>query len=289
MPALALFRGALYGIGIAAVPVAALTYLASVSSTVEERTTAMGAFGAAQGIALVAGPALGGGLALIALLLPVYAAPVLMLVTLAAVLFLPRVPPREHVAESSLAWHDRRVLWFLVAGGSMFLGLGLIENALGFFVQDRLGLDDTKTAGAVAIAGVTIGLTFALTQAVLAPRTGWSPWTLIGVGGALAVVGYVAATVAAGFASLLIVMVLVAIGLGLAVPGYHAGATLAVGDGDHAAISGLLTSTAGITYVFGPVTGTALYSVGQVLPLYGAIALTVIAVVISMCQRPVTT
>lgn len=285
LPLLAVFRGVLYGIGIAAVPVAALTYLASISSTVDERTRAMGAFGAVQGIALIAGPALGGALAFGALLLPVQAAPVLMVATLAAVLFLPRREPATVTEGLPLSWKDRRVLPFLVAGGSMFLGLGLIEIALGFFVQDRLGLSDTETAAAVAVAGVALGIAFAVSQAVIAPRTGLSPWGLITVGAAISIAGYVGAMFVFDFGWLVVVMMVVAVGLGFAIPGYHAGATLAVDDHEHAAISGLLTATAGITYVLGPISGTALYSVGSTLPLVGAIVLTAVAVAVALREH----
>ncbi|SKB06474.1 MFS transporter [Aeromicrobium choanae] len=282
--AFALTRGVLYGLGFAAVPVAALTYLASTSQGAIERTKAMGAFGAVQGISLVVGPALGGLAAIGGLLLPVYLAPVLVGATLVAVWLLPVPERQERPERERLGFRDPRVLPFLLAGGALFLGLALVEIILGFLVQDRLGLSDTATAQVVAVAGVLIGIGFAVTQAFVAPRVPGGPRALIVVGSLVAAVGYTGAVYASSTATLLPAMVVVAAGLGLAVPGYNAGATLAVEPSEHAAVAGQLSATVGLTYVAGPVLGAGLYGFNDVAPIVGAALLSIVAAALAAAR-----
>ena len=207
-------RGVLYGLGFAAVPVAGLAYLASATEGVVARTKAVGAFGAMQGISLVVGPAAGGLLAMGGILMPIYVAPVLIGSTLVAVWALP-APDRQaqHDAER-LPWGDSRVLPFLLAGGVLFLGLALVEIIMGFLVQDRLGLSNTETAGVVAIAGVLIGIGFAATQALIAPRVSGGPRTMIVAGSLIAALGYACAAVAPNLGTLLPAMFIIAVGCG---------------------------------------------------------------------------
>ncbi len=280
----AITRGVLYGLGFAAVPVACLTYLASSTTGESARTKVMGAFGAAQGLSLVVGPAVGGLLAMGGLLLPVHVAPMLMAVPLIVIWFLPRPTQQVRIQSERLAWGDRRVLPFLLAGGALFLGLALIEVVMGFLVQDRLGLTDTVTAYVVATAGVLIGVGFAVTQALVAPRIPGGPRALIMSGSVLAVVGYFAALWAPSVMTLLPAMFIVAAGLGLAIPGYNAGATLAVEANEHAGVSGQLAATAGFTFIIGPLAGTTLYASHHLAPILGAAALSLLAGIVAATQ-----
>lgn len=75
--ALLLTRGLALGVGLAAVPVAVLA-MVSASTAQDRRTLAVSLVGAAQALALVLGPALGGLLAVGGLLLPVWVAPALV-------------------------------------------------------------------------------------------------------------------------------------------------------------------------------------------------------------------
>lgn len=277
----AITRGVLYGLGFAAVPVAGLAYLSSVTDGVAARTKAVGAFGAMQGIALVLGPAFGGLFAMGGILMPIYIAPALIGLTLAAVWALPSPAREERPTSERLAWGDSRVLPFLVAGGVLFLGLALVEIIMGFLVQDRLGLTNTETAGVVAIAGVLIGLSFAATQALVAPRLSGGPRVMIVAGSVISALGYACAAVAPNLATLLPSMVVIAIGLGLAVPGFNAGATLRVEPHEHAAVAGQLAATVGLTYVAGPILGAGLYAAHPLAPILAAGTLSLAAAVIA--------
>jgi MFS family permease len=72
-------------------------------------------------------------------------------------------------------------------------------------------------------------------------------------------------------------MVLLAIGLGLAMPGYAAAATLAVPPEQHGSISGMVNATNGLTWIIGPVLGTALYERSPATPIVAALVLCLVA------------
>jgi hypothetical protein len=53
----------------------------------------------------------------------------------------------------------------------------------------------------------------------------------------------------------------------MAIPGYTAGPTLALGPSEQGAVAGLINATNGSTFIAGPLVGTALYAFGPALPI----------------------
>lgn len=58
-------RSVLFGVGVGALPVAALAAASATTTSEADRTRAVGLVGAAQGLSLVLGPAAGGALAVV--------------------------------------------------------------------------------------------------------------------------------------------------------------------------------------------------------------------------------
>ncbi|OLT22867.1 hypothetical protein BJF78_33060 [Pseudonocardia sp. CNS-139] len=159
LTAMLVTRSVLFGAGIGAVPVAALAHVAAATAGERERTRAVSLVGAAQAVSLVLGPGVGGALAVAELLLPVYAAPVLLaLITIGVAVLVPARPAADAAAHprptgrraGGVGPLDPRVRPFLTVGFLLFLSLGVMQVVLGFLVQDRLGLGATATAGASA-------------------------------------------------------------------------------------------------------------------------------------------
>lgn len=91
---------------MAAAPPAATAYMADITS-VEQRTTGMGKLGAANNVGTIIGPAIGGALAMISLLAPLYGAAAITLVTAFFVWrWLPESP--QGCARYTLAGHRNR-------------------------------------------------------------------------------------------------------------------------------------------------------------------------------------
>jgi DHA1 family tetracycline resistance protein-like MFS transporter len=84
-PGFALARGVLFGLGLAALPVAAQSYVAAITPAERDRVRGIARAGAAMGLALVLGPGVGGLLAAFGLLPALYVAPVVLLAVAIAV------------------------------------------------------------------------------------------------------------------------------------------------------------------------------------------------------------
>lgn len=168
---------------------------------------------------------------------------------------------------------DRRAWPFLLAGFGMFTALGFIQVITGFIVQDRLGLDAETTGLLTGAALLAAGLGMILAQAVIVPRSGWAPATLLRVGGIIAFAGFALLIVDAGPAPLFAAILLIGLGLGIAMPGYTAGPTLLVSREEQGGLAGLIGATTGLTFVVAPTAGTALYGLWPPLPIIAGTAI----------------
>jgi MFS family permease len=267
-------RSVLFGFGVGAVPVAALAYVGAGTVGETERTRAVSLVGAAQAFSLVLGPGVGGLLAAGTLLAPLYLAPVVLaLITVVVSVVLPRdtrsaaARRRTFPPARPLSPFDPRLRRFLAIGFLLFLSLGTIQIVLGFLFQDRLGLGATATAAATGGAGFATGLVLVAVQGGLVPRLRWGPMRLLRVGSPVAALGFGLLAVGPGFWSMTAGMMVAALGLGMALPGYTAGPTLAVGPAEQGAVAGLVNATNGSTFIVGPLIGTALYGAGPALPV----------------------
>jgi MFS transporter, DHA1 family, tetracycline resistance protein len=253
--------------------VAALAYVGAGTAGEAERTRAVSLVGAAQAFALVLGPGLGGLLAALTLLGPLYLAPVVLaLITVVVAVVLPgdtrsAAAARRTLPARTLSPFDRRLRRFLAIGFLLFLSLGTIQMVLGFLFQDRLGLDARAAAAATGGAGFATGLVLVAVQGGLVPRLRWGPLRLLRVGSPVAALGFGLLAVGPGFWSMTGGMMVAALGLGMALPGYTAGPTLALGPAEQGAVAGLINATNGSTFIVGPLIGTALYGAGPALPV----------------------
>ncbi len=293
--AMLLTRSVLFGVGVGAVPVAALAYVGSTTTGEAERTRAVSLVGAAQAVSLVLGPGLGGALAVADLLMPVYLAPLLLALAAAAVaVLLPRPPSTApaggggHRGRSLAPW-DARVRPFLAVGFLLYLSLGMMQVIIGFLVQDRLVLDARETAVAVGAAFFVTGLVLVATQAAVVPKLRWAPARLLRVGAPIAAAGFAGLAVAAQLWSITAGMAVIALGLGMAMPGFTAGASLRVGPAEQGAVAGLVGATTGATFVVGPLLGTGLYAATPALPLWLGVVSCLLGAAVAGLSRGIAT
>lgn len=283
-----LLRGIGFGTAIAAVPPTAQAYIADVTADEATRVKGMAGIGAMQGIAMVAGSVVGGLLSAAGLITPLVVIPVLLAAGLALIVFRLR---REHhhelvQAPAPVSPLDSRVWPFLLAGFGMFTALGFIQVIAGFIVQDRLGLDAKTTGLITGAALLTAGVGMILAQAIIVPRSGWTPPTLLRVGGIVALAGFLLLVVNAGPWPLLAANLLIGLGLGIAMPGYTAGPTLLVSHDEQGGLAGLIGATTGLTFVVAPTASTALYGLYAPLPIIaGAAIMTAVTIFVFVHPR----
>lgn len=279
--AFVLLRGIGFGTAIAAVPPTAQAYIADVTTDEATRVKGMAGVGAVQGIAMIGGSIIGGVLSAFGILTPLIAVPLLLAAALILLALRLRREPRHQLIEepARVSPFDTRFWPFLLAGFGMFTALGFIQVIAGFIVQDRLGLD-SKTTGIVT-GGLLLaaGVGMILAQAVIVPRSGWTPPTLLRVGSIIAFAGFVLLIVDAGAIPLFTAMLLIGLGLGIAMPGYTAGPTLLATREEQGGLAGVIGATTGLTFVVAPTAGTALYGLWGPLPIIvGAVLMAIVAI-----------
>lgn len=251
---------------MAATAPAATAYIADITS-LDQRTAGMSRLGAAHNLGTIAGPAVGGALAMISLLAPLYVAAGVTLVTAFFVWrWLPEAPRAEHPAGSVATrsagpgYFDPRVFPFLLIGVCLYIGFSVIQQTLGFYIQDRLQIDGRETAKYTGLA-MMIGAVASLAAQGLAVRLGWSSSRLMGVGLPAMLAGSVLLLVAEGPWLVALSMVCVGVGAGLTGPGYMSAASRAVEAHEQGAVAGLVSAAPALGYIVGPLAGTALYQI----------------------------
>lgn len=263
-----LTRSVVFGVAWAATPVTAQSYVAGMTSGEAARVRGMSMVGAAQGLGMALGPGAGGLLVFGGLLLPLYVAPAIIAVI--AVLVWRALPKpaahRETVATAKVSPFDARVWPFLLSGFGMFLTYGIVMLTVGFLVQDRLGLTAQQTGlttGLVTLAGAG---TMMLVQAVVVPRTGWRPGQLIRVGAIVMTAGTAVMVFAGDAVVVAVALAVLGAGMGFGMPGFMSAPTLRVRREEQGAVAGLTGSANALTFVFGPLVGTALYEIAPAAP-----------------------
>ncbi len=264
-----LLRGVSFGSAIAAILPTAQAYIADVTPDEATRTKGMAGIGAVQGIATIGGAIFGGALAGIGLMWPIAAVPVLLAAAFILVAARLRRETRHELIPEPAAVKatDPRVWPFLLAGFGMFSALGFMQFLVGFVVQDRFSLNAELTGVVTGVAMLAVGIGIAFSQAVIVPKSRWSPGTLLRVGTAIGFAGYALLILDFGMAWLVVAVLIIGLGLGIAMPGYTAGPTLLMNRDEQGSLAGLIGATNGLTFIIAPTASTLLYGLWEPLPI----------------------
>ncbi len=266
---------------------ASSAYMADITDA-EARTKGMGAVGAANNIGAILGPAVGGGLAVMTLLTPLwFAAAALFITGVVTALTLPEVPKRDFTARPSprLSYFDRRILPYVIVGVFMFMGFAIVQNTMAFRMQDALGLTSVETARLFGFGMMLIAGSSLFAQAVLIQMLELRPFALLRVAMPILIAAF---AVMAWFDTqfmMLFSMVLLGLGMGLASPGFMAGASLAVSAEEQGAVAGIAGSCPPMGFTIGPLVGTALYSVEPTYPYMFALVIYLFLLAFVMVTR----
>lgn len=257
------------------------TAQAYIADTTEraDRTAGMALIGAAFGLGVVIGPAIGAALSTVSLLAPVYFSAAFALLN--AVFVWAKLPePQRHVAVQTEEHPSALVvrMWpILMLGFVISLSSVAMEQTVAFFFQDRLRLTEHQTARTVGTALVFYGVVAVFVQGFLVRRYKWPPHVLLSAGVPIALSGFVGLIFAHEFVPLTLALAVQGLGQGLALPGVTAASSLAVGEHEQGAAAGLSHSAHGLGRVLGPVVGTSLYSLRDDLPYYASALLLLLA------------
>ena len=244
-----------------------------------DRTAGMALIGAAFGLGVVIGPAIGAALSTLSLLAPVYFSAGFALLNAVCVwIKLPepvkhvRPPDEEHPTSLIVR------MWPVLALGLVIsLSSVAMEQTVAFYFQDRLHLTEHETARTVGLSLVFYGIVAVFVQGFLVRRYKWPPHVLLSAGVPIALCGFIGLIFAHDFIPLTAALAVQGLGQGLALPGVTAAASLAVGEHEQGAAAGLSHAAHGLGRVLGPVVGTGLYTIRADLPYYASSALLLLA------------
>lgn len=254
-----------------AVMPASNAYMADITD-VSNRTRGMGAIGAASNIGAMLGPAVGGLMTIITLLTPLYFSVLLTLVAACLALYtLPETKrPRVAIKPPRLKYTDPRILPFVVVGIFMFMGFAMVHQTIAFRFQDILGLTGARTAQIVGVSMMLSAAAALFVQMVVIPRLDVRPFILLRIAMPMMVVAFCVMALAETRFLLTIAMIIQGLGMGLAGPGFMAGASLAVSGEEQGGVAGVAASCPPLGFTVGPLLGTYLYSIDPTYPYWFA-------------------
>ena len=256
---------------MSAIMPASSAYMADITN-LATRTKGMGAVGAANNLGGILGPALGGLLAGITLLTPLWVASALALTTaIFVIFFLPASPQpklKRDQPSAKLSYFDPRILPYIIVGTMMFIGMALVQQTLAFRFQDVLQLTAVETAQTF---GAAMGLSAAaslVSQLGLMQRFNLQPLQWLRIAMPILAIAFACLAMANTQWLLVVAMLLQGAGMGLAGPAFMAGASMAVRAEEQGAVAGIAGSCGPLGFTIGPLLGGFFYQIQPDLPYW---------------------
>ena len=241
------------------------------ATTPANRAAGLGMLGAAMSIGSILGPAGATVLAPFGALVPLWGSIILCISCGILIAFaLPKSrSSRESAARPSpLAMRDPRVFPHLLFLFTYFVAVGMIQQTLGWFLEDRYDLGEERTVLFAGIAFACLAVAMVIVQFGYVQLRKPDPRRMLPTGLFLIAVGYVLANLLAPFWAVCLAFLIVGGGAALAVPAANALGSLSVDRHEQGSAAALLAAAPPAGFIFGPLLGAALYQVGAPLPLY---------------------
>ncbi len=264
----------IFAVATPAVYAASSGYIADITDR-RNRAQGMALIAGANSLGLIIGPAIGGGLAFIAILFPMYFAAVIGTVV-ALVTYLHLREPERHDTGNhvKLKWNDMRILPFMAMWLAFFLAFTSLQFITAFYMADRIGVTDTKeivyllSIASFCQAIIAVVMQTIVIQKLHIPQIILMRLCLPSVIIGLAILGF-ASTVSAVF----VAYALFGFGFSMAGPGFSGGASLSVKPYEQGATAGFISSATTLGIIIGPLVGTSLYSIAPTVPIWTSVVL----------------
>ena len=264
---------ALIGAFYAAMPTVSAARIADITAP-DQRGAMMARLGAANGLGMVLGPAIGGLLVKDSLTLPLYIAAALPLLgTLWLAAKLPSDAAHEPRATPPLKLSDRRLRLPLAA---MLLAMSAVITAqmiVGFYAMDALRQAPGPAARTAGWAMSTVGVMLILVQVGLAKARRMNAARCLAGGALLSGIGFLLVPALGGTAGLVACYAVMAAGMGLVFPSIQTLAANAVTADEQGIAAGSVIAVQGMAMVVAPLVCTLLYGVRPWMPYVVAASL----------------
>ncbi|MEM9374962.1 MAG: MFS transporter [Pseudomonadota bacterium] len=264
------------------------------ATTAKTRAGGLGMLGAAVSIGAVIGPAGATVLAPFGALVPLWGSIVFCLSCAVLIGFaLPKTRPSRPTASrpAPLAMRDPRVFPHLLFLFTYFVAVGMIQQTLGWFLEDRYDLGEEKTVLFAGIAFACLAVMMVIIQfGYVQPRKP-DPRRMLPTGLFMIAIGYISANLFMPFWAVCVAFLIVGAGAALAVPAANALGSLSVERDEQGAAAALLSAAPPAGFIFGPLLGAAFYQIHAPLPLYmSAIVMALLGIyaIMVVARRPLS-
>lgn len=272
----------------------------------KNRAASMGLIGAAFGLGVVFGPAIGAAFSTVSLTAPIFFSAALGLVTALGAWQL--LPETRQPGPSTAQRGDRRALlasgfiplFLAVSALSTLASVGM-EQTIGFYVQDTLlrpmhpglGAENLAKLTARTVGGMLVlfGFVAAFVQGgAIRPLSKRIPPTpLIVAGLAIMAAGMLLLPQGHAYWPVTVALAVIGVGSALISPSLSAALSLSVGEDQQGAVAGLNSSALALGRMTGPLIGTGLYqTAGHGAPYLLSAAVLGVLVVVTLLVRPST-
>lgn len=285
-----LARGPFFGSAVAAIPPTGQALIAENTPDEASRVRGMSAFSGAINLSIMIGSLISSALGTWWIYAPVHATP--WFIAIALIIALVAVPkdapatkdpdeetPEPVVLPPRVKWNDSRILPWITGIFGIFFASGVVQITMGFIVQDRLHLDPAHAVSVTALMLLANAAGAMLMQLLVVPRLSLPPVILLRTGMTLGFIALATLTFASHGPIITVATFVLGASSGLASPGFSAGASLAVSDEEQGGVAGIINATGAVTWIFAPVSATALYGWHPIVPF--VLALTLVALSVS--------
>ena len=275
-------------------------YVADVTS-LEERSSGMGKFGAANNIGTILGPVLVGSIIGInifnskidrfALLTPLIVMSFLMIVAIFFVLlFLPNKKSADSDEMSSeRPTLDKNLKMLISIGVIVFTSFAIVQSVTAYYIQDRFSLPLEETARSTALLLGTMALMAIVSQLTFVQRFKGPPLELIKYSIPLFILSSLIIVFSPSYTYIYFGMAIMGLAMGLASPGYTAAASLNADPNNQGAAVGLAMVAPGLGFTLGPFLSGLLYSISINLPFLFILPLFLVVLFILPKLNSITT
>ena len=275
-------------------------YVADVTS-LEERSSGMGKFGAANNIGTILGPILVGSIIGInifnfkiegfALLTPLIVMSFLMMVAIFFVLLF--LPNNKNAGSDEINTErpalDKNLKMLISIGVIVFTSFAIVQSVTAYYLQDRFSLTLDETARSTALVLGTMALMAIVSQLTFVQRFKGSPLELIKYSIPLFVLSSLIIVFSPSYTFIYLGMAIMGLAMGLASPGYTSAASLNADSNNQGAAVGLAMVAPGLGFTLGPFLSGLLYSISINLPFFFILPLFLVVLFILPKLNPITT
>ena len=261
----------IYGVLIGGIQPAAVAYMSDHTDS-KDRTKGMALIGMAAGIGTMIGPVMGGTLAFIHPLFPMYCGALIALIGagLAHKYLIQSIPEiSESSQNKTLKFYDSRILPFLIGWAVAFMVFTSVQIISAFYIQDQLGITEPdEVIKFTSIALLSMALTSTFMQAVVLQVLNISTETLLRICFLIFGVVLISISLVSSLTQFFLAYAGMGIAFSMITPSLNAAATLSVEPSEQGEVAGFLAGAPVVGMIFGPTIGTLLYNLDPTFPFY---------------------